>query len=123
MRSWTAGDPRSLGQRESYKGPEKSEIRRELTEVLVERCPLIEDSGLLARCSAEDDYLDALVCALVARAASRGLTAQPETDEERRLAPVEGWIHLPTAGLSELASTAHAGKFGRSCQNGGESRA
>jgi hypothetical protein len=47
-------------------------------------------------CVASDDCLDALLCALVARAAERGRTVWPKTDEQRRLAPIEGWIHLPT---------------------------
>lgn len=49
-----------------------------------------------------DDCLDALICALVARAAERTKTIDPPdalVDE----AAVEGWIHLPQPGcLSEL---------------------
>ena len=39
-----------------------------------------------------DDCLDALVCALVARAAQLGRTIGPQ---DERLARLEGWIHLP----------------------------
>jgi hypothetical protein len=49
-----------------------------------------------------DDCLDALVCALVARAVDRRKTIPPphELAEE---ATVEGWIHLPDTGsLSAL---------------------
>ena len=42
-----------------------------------------------------DDCLDALVCALLARAAALGHTGLPETDQHRNLARIEGWIHLP----------------------------
>ena len=52
-------------------------------------------------CCDSDDCLDALVCALVARAAHRGWTIAPGDDEQRRLARVEGWIHLPSAPLTE----------------------
>jgi hypothetical protein len=45
--------------------------------------------------AASDDCLDALVCALIARAAERGCTVLPKTPEHQRLASVEGWIHLP----------------------------
>lgn len=54
-------------------------------------------------CVASDDCLDALLCALVARAAERRRTVSPKTDEQRRLARIEGWIHLPEPdSLSEL---------------------
>jgi Protein of unknown function (DUF429) len=53
-------------------------------------------------CVAWDDCLDALVCALLARAVQRGATIAPESDEQRRLARVEGWIHLPRAPLADL---------------------
>ncbi len=58
-----------------------------------------------AACVESDDCLDALVCALVARAADRGLTI-PAFDEQSAVARVEGWIHLPRPGtLSKLATT------------------
>jgi len=48
-------------------------------------------------CAACDDVLDAVVCALVARAAADGLTDAPPP-EHAEDAAVEGWIHLPRAG-------------------------
>jgi predicted nuclease with RNAse H fold len=54
-------------------------------------------------CVLTDDALDAVLCALVARAAERGLTFLPETERQVDLAPLEGWIHLPQRGsLSAL---------------------
>jgi Protein of unknown function (DUF429) len=53
-----------------------------------------------ARCCESDDCLDALVCALVARAVQLGSTIPPGDPEQRRLALVEGWIHLPAASLA-----------------------
>jgi predicted nuclease with RNAse H fold len=44
-----------------------------------------------------DHALDALVCALVARAAATGRTQRPSA-EMRTVAVREGWIHLPDAG-------------------------
>ncbi|WP_089102369.1 DUF429 domain-containing protein [Streptomyces hyaluromycini] len=41
---------------------------------------------------------DALVAALVARAAVLGLTVLPAGEDERHAAQVEGWIHLPVEG-------------------------
>jgi predicted nuclease with RNAse H fold len=43
----------------------------------------------------DDDLLDAFVSSLAARAAAIGRTVPPHTDEERRLAASEGWIHMP----------------------------
>lgn len=42
-----------------------------------------------------DDCLDALVCALLARAAAINCTVLPSTPEHQALARIEGWIHLP----------------------------
>lgn len=44
---------------------------------------------------ANEHAFDALICALIARAITLGLTAPPRHDDERALAAVEGWIHLP----------------------------
>ena len=58
----------------------------------------------LQKVAIEDDYLDALICALVARAVDLGRTHGPEGEEETRRAPVEGWIHLPSGPADELAA-------------------
>ncbi len=57
-----------------------------------------------ARELAESDHncFDALVCALVARAAALGLTQLPEREEDADRAAREGWIHLPTNPLPHL---------------------
>ncbi len=51
------------------------------------------------RCVADDHALDALISAVVARAVALGLTEGPATGDERALAPVEGWMHLPRRGV------------------------
>jgi predicted nuclease with RNAse H fold len=53
------------------------------------------------RCVESDHVLDALVSGLVAIAAAGGATHEPSEDE-RPTALVEGWIHVPSAPLSEL---------------------
>ena len=64
--------------------------------------------GAWEACVASDDALDAVLCALIARAAALGLTAPPPA-EELELARAEGWIHLPRKGsLGELL-TDHRG--------------
>jgi Protein of unknown function (DUF429) len=57
------------------------------------------------RCTSSDDALDALISALLARAADRGLTieAPPELRDQ---ASREGWIHLPVEVEGSLAALA-----------------
>ena len=58
----------------------------------------------LVREPGADDNLDALIGAIVARAAAAKKTIHP-SDEQLELAREEGWIHLPLPGsLAELAS-------------------
>lgn len=65
---------------------------------------LICDQESAALCGRSDHAFDALVSALVARAAALGLTARPGA-EERELARLEGWIAIPEGGsLAPLAS-------------------
>jgi hypothetical protein len=66
--------------------------------------PLNDPDDLLHCVADEDDYLDALICALVARAAELGLTYEPKPGVESELAEVEGWIHLPDAKLGGLVA-------------------
>ncbi len=56
-----------------------------------------------ARCVAGDHVLDALLCALVARAAATGRTIPPPP-ELAGPAAAEGWIHLPACSPAELAA-------------------
>jgi hypothetical protein len=55
-----------------------------------------------SECVQRDDPLDSLIAALATRAAQLRLTHLPETADERRLAPLEGWTHVPKAGSLEL---------------------
>jgi hypothetical protein len=52
-------------------------------------------------CRRSDHAFDAVIAALVTRAVARGLTTGPGPDD-RALAAVEGWIHVPTCSLAEL---------------------
>lgn len=54
---------------------------------------------------ADDDDLDAVLCALVARAVVAGDSSTPGADD-LVIARREGWIHLPTVSLAEVS--AHA---------------
>jgi hypothetical protein len=103
LRHWTDG---MLQPRESYKKAENSSKRTALLEALVQRLPIEDPDDQLAQIANEDDHLDALICALVARAVEVGQTIQPRPGREMERAATEGWIHLPSSPLRELASAA-----------------
>lgn len=77
--------------------------REELLAALEAAAPWLDwEDGAREACVESDDALDAVLCALIARAAALGLT-EPPPPEDRELARIEGWIHLPRkGGLGEL---------------------
>jgi predicted nuclease with RNAse H fold len=88
----------------SYKGVPGSARRKQLVDILLSRLGKRFSIGdeRRAACVESDDCLDAVLCALVARAAERGKTIGP-TEEQRSRARTEGWIHLPEPGsLTDL---------------------
>jgi hypothetical protein len=90
--------PDDAGPRASYKHGAGAPLRGQIVERLGRLAPWLELRPELAQaCVASDDCLDALVCALVARAAERALTDPPPQLLEAE-ARVEGWIHLPQPG-------------------------
>ena len=87
-----------------YKGAKGAEVRARLVSDLAERTKdwltLSEEDW--ARCTASDDMLDALVAALVTRAAAIG-RCEPIPPADQELATEEGWIALPLIGsLAQL---------------------
>jgi DNA-binding NarL/FixJ family response regulator len=90
-----------------YKGgaQKNRDARAQLIDKLVEESGwLLLDDAQRDLCVAKDHYLDALVCALVARAASVPLLDEPVPEgDELRQAQREGWVYLPAEGsLSAL---------------------
>ncbi len=82
----------------TYKGssPEASARRNRILDAIVRAAPWLEvNEKVRVVCTASDDCLDALICALVARACEVE-TVLPITD--LAAARTEGWIHLPTPG-------------------------
>jgi predicted nuclease with RNAse H fold len=63
------------------------------------------DDSTVERCRDSHDAFDALVCALIARAAALGFTLLPAPGAETERAHIEGWIHLPNSDLSRLQGT------------------
>lgn len=83
--------PERVGARESYKRTAVAVRER----IVARLAPWLELSAeQRQQCIDADHHLDALVCALVARAAERGLTDLPPVRLVRE-ARAEGWIHLP----------------------------
>lgn len=56
--------------------------------------------------SADHNCFDAIVCALIARAAALGLTHPPEPGEQADRAVREGWIQMPSNRLADLLGPA-----------------
>lgn len=82
-----------------YKGVRGAPVRAQIVQGLVRRCPwLTVDAVALQR---RDHDLDALLCALVARAVATGRTHLPPSDVEETTKR-EGWIHLPSCRLEAL---------------------
>jgi Protein of unknown function (DUF429) len=89
--------PADAGPRESYKADAPG-LRERIMIQLAQSASWLEISAAHQRaCIESDDCLDALMCALVARGAERGLTIPPP-DGLKREAASEGWIHVPQPG-------------------------
>lgn len=87
-----------------YRGPARATVREASVDCLLKLAPgleLSEPHRIALAGSA--DALDALVCALVARAAALDLTTLPSPDGRER-ATREGWIHVPVGALVDLLS-------------------
>lgn len=85
-----------------YKGKVNATACASLAFELVARCGPLRTSAAAALDGCDDDGLDAFVCALLARAVLRGHTTRPPL-EHVDVARREGWIHVPTTSLAELA--------------------
>jgi hypothetical protein len=90
-----------------YKRSKGAAVRSMALDRLLAMLPwLAVDQAALERCRGDDDAFDALVCALVARAAGLGLTTRPEPGDQAERAASEGWVHLPTGEVSRLLGPA-----------------
>jgi hypothetical protein len=86
--------PPDKGPRQSYKGDAQN-VRNGIIHELANEAPWLRLADVeRSRCIESDDCLDALICALVARAVQQGVTDAPP-DDLLDEAAAEGWIHLP----------------------------
>ncbi|MFF3914195.1 DUF429 domain-containing protein [Streptomyces sp. NPDC001852] len=88
----------------SYKtaAPEAHALREQILRSIEAGLGSALPEAVRARCAVSHDHLDALVCALVARAVLVGDTLWPRSADERSAALQEGWIHLPGPDLATL---------------------
>jgi hypothetical protein len=83
----------------TYKRTGGTQLRRAIMAQLQQRAPwLAVSEAQVEACVQSDDVLDALVCALVARAVERDGLVHPIPPEAEGDARREGWIHLPVDG-------------------------
>jgi hypothetical protein len=93
--------PASLRPRESYKRKARAARQAIVEELRAAASWLLMAEENWLRCADADDCLDALICALVARAAELGRTVPPP-DAFAAEARAEGWIHIPERGCLAL---------------------
>lgn len=87
-----------------YKGrgaPEAEKLSSALADLTV-KAPWLDLAGHRDALAASDDMFDAVIASLTARAVSRGRTLRPGPGHAPA-ALSEGWIHLPSGPLSDLA--------------------
>ncbi len=89
--------------RPGYK--QSTDARSALIADLSSAAPWLELGEHRPLMQASADALDALLAALVALAHARGASIRPAPDQVHK-ARVEGWISIPTVGLSELGAIA-----------------
>lgn len=85
-----------------YKGRVHAAACRSLAGELAGQCGELGRAAAVALEGCDDNRLDAFVCALAARAVLAGLTTRPAA-EQADVARREGWIHVPTAGVAQIA--------------------
>lgn len=76
----------------------------ELVDTLLTSAPWMDLGAHEPLCRTSDDALDAVLSAVIARAAAVGRTEMPD-DADRRIARREGWIHVPVGSLQSLRPT------------------
>jgi len=113
LRIWSRESNGGLSGRVSYKGKGNENIRRDLVSIIKGETGLRAEDHFFEQCEESDDCLDALVCALMARAVTIGATVTPTeaglNADEISQVEREGWIHLPTdsRSLGLLAAVQH----------------
>jgi predicted nuclease with RNAse H fold len=88
-----------------YKRPHNVAELGKLVDALQQQTPWLHLGAYESACRRSDHALDAVIAALTARAAHRGLTTQPDKHQTMSAA-TEGWIAIPTCPIHELPYSA-----------------
>lgn len=83
-----------------YKGSANREVRDGLVDSLLRAAPWLDLGQQAGLCRTSDHALDAVLCAVIARAVALHVT--DPAGPHHQVAAVEGWIHVPTAPLEAL---------------------
>ena len=86
-----------------YKGRARVTNLSALAGFLLKRLPTLRLGDDLDLFRTNEDAFDAVICALIARAARLGDVTAPSGGEQLRLARREGWIAVPTGDLADLS--------------------
>ncbi|MDY6810310.1 MAG: DUF429 domain-containing protein [Actinomycetota bacterium] len=84
-----------------YKGVARREVLAASYGTVSTRAPWLDCGAYRELLRVDDNAFDAVITALIARAAALGRTRLPE-GADREVAAREGWIHVPDCGLDEL---------------------
>ncbi|HEY6785742.1 MAG TPA: DUF429 domain-containing protein [Trebonia sp.] len=89
-----------------YKRPGSGQLLQDLVDNVLRDAPWLHLGAAESACRESHDAFDAVIAALTARAAARGLTRGPQTAAEAAAASTEGWIAfpLPASTLADLIS-------------------
>jgi predicted nuclease with RNAse H fold len=85
-----------------YKGTGNAKPLAQVVEALLGAAPWLTLGPYEDKCRRSDDALDAVIAALTARAAMKGLVTAPDTTQAAT-SSTEGWIAVPTCPLSALS--------------------
>jgi predicted nuclease with RNAse H fold len=84
-----------------YKGPGNAKPLGQVVDALLVAAPWLTLGPSEDKCRRSDDALDAVIAALTARAATKGLVTTPNATQAAT-SSTEGWIAVPTCPLSAL---------------------
>jgi predicted nuclease with RNAse H fold len=89
-----------------YKQRASSQALGDLVDRLMRDATWLRLGAAEGTCRESHDAFDAVIAALTARAAARGLTRRPRTESEAAAASTEGWtaFPLPATSLADLIS-------------------
>ncbi|GAB2669149.1 DUF429 domain-containing protein [Gordonia jinhuaensis] len=88
-----------------YKGAANAVALAELVSALERAAPWLDLGEHRALCTRRDDAFDAVITAMIARAAQLDATVSPPPDLDRSVIADEGWIHIPRCTLADLVGT------------------